>query len=104
MERIKVKIIEYTDDSQPGWVRCIFYDVNEKEWSIIDKKYIVIRENLDINSNYPKMGFIAGQITNRRMDALGRKIATINLELPWSLSTENGTTLFTIFDHQIVSQ
>ena len=34
---LKVKIIEYVDDSQPGWVRCTFTDAYGIEWSVIDK-------------------------------------------------------------------
>ena len=29
---VKIKIIEFVDNSQPGWVRCVLTDAFGKEW------------------------------------------------------------------------
>jgi len=102
MEGIKVDIIEYVDDHQPGWVKCLFIDAEGSEWSIIEKVPIVSQENLNSESKYPIVGYIAGKISNKRLDNNFKEIATIDLSTPWGISEESGRTIFDIFCDSII--
>lgn len=102
MEGIKVDILEFIDESQPGWVKCVFYDAYGKECFVIEKVPIVTDEFLDSQSEYPKIGFIAGKISDIRIDNNSRTITTIDLNIPWGVSDVNGQTLFDVYLDQIV--
>ena len=103
MEGIKVKIIEYIDGSQPGWVRCSFIDAFGVEWFIVEKVPVVTKEFLDEKSLYPKYGIVAGQIQNSYVDENNEEIITINTETPWDIEAENGEKIFKIKRDQVVN-
>jgi hypothetical protein len=93
---LKVKIIAYVDDHQPGWVRCTFTDSLGSEWYITEKVPVVTGEYLNENSNFPKDGFICCIIEKENNDTV-----TINIDKPISIETENGETIFTVLKNQI---
>jgi hypothetical protein len=101
MKCLLVKIIEYVDDSQPGWVRCAFKDIAGKEWSLVDKVPIVTREWLNADTVYPKDGEIACQIIGERFSADDRKILTIDISVPIALETEDGEIKFDVYSDQV---
>jgi hypothetical protein len=101
MKSLLVKIIEYVDDSQPGWVRCTFKDIEGKEWFWVDKVPIVSGEWLNAKTVYPRDGGIACQIIGERLSADNRKILTIDISVPTALETEDGETKFDVYSDQI---
>jgi len=102
MHGIKVNIMEFTDFAFPGWVRCTFTDVHGRQWFVEEKVPIVTEEPLDERSVYPADGVIAGQIERSAFDDNNREIVTINTELPWAISAEDGTTIFEVYRDQIL--
>jgi hypothetical protein len=102
MAYLAVTVIEYVDNSQPGWVRAIFKDINGKEWSIVDKTvYLEGYESLDADTIYPQPDWIDCQIISERFDSVKGRIFTIDISIAFALETEDGQTRFEVFSDQI---
>ena len=102
MTGIKVQIIAFIDDGFPGWVRCTFTDTHGKQWFFEEKAPIVTDACLDENTAYPVNGVLAGQIEKTTVNDKNQEIVTINTNIPWSIASEDGMTLFEVFSNQIV--
>ena len=100
MHGITVRIIEFVDEHQPGWVKCIFTDAYGKEWSVIEKIPVVTSTSLNSMSFYPTEGFIACHILS---EIEGQQITTIDTSKPWGINAESGETVFDVFSTQIIS-
>lgn len=96
---LKVKIIEYVDDSQPGWVRCTFTDAYDIEWSVIDKVPIVTDEYLDEKSNYPQNGIISCIILGESSTDID--VIKIDTSKPIFIEADNGEHEFYVFKNQL---
>jgi len=99
---LKVKIVEYVDDWQPGWVKCTFKDVYEKDWLIIEKVPVVSEEYLLKDSSYPTTGVVGCEIISRTFNPENKIILTINIEKPWGITEVNGNSIFEVFDEQVI--
>ncbi len=97
---LKVKIVEYVDDSQPGWVRCTFEDAYEIEWSIIDKVPIVTDEYLDEKCNYPRNGIISCVIIEE--NSTSNDVIKIDTSEPIFIQAANGEHEFFVFKNQLI--
>ncbi|MEO6723233.1 MAG: hypothetical protein ABIN67_22900 [Ferruginibacter sp.] len=64
MIAIKIKILKFISDDQPGFVECSFFDALNKEHIVQDKVPIVTEKYLDANSKYPQDGIIACEIVS----------------------------------------
>jgi hypothetical protein len=100
---IEVEIIEYTDESQPGWVKCKLTDAFKKDWYIIEKVPIVSSEYLTAQSIYPKIGFIAVKVIETSVNEKGTGLAIIDTSIPWGINDENGETRFTVLRSQLIN-
>ena len=99
---LSVSIVEYVDNSYPGWIKAIFKDVNGREWSIVDKTvYFEGYESLDADTIYPKSAGVDCRITAECRDHENRKILTIEIGTNDGLTAENGETKFDIYSDQI---
>ncbi len=99
MKAVKVTIIEFTDASQPGWVRCRLTDVNSKEWLFDEKVPVVTTEEIDQNTVYPKPGVIACQIVGKIKN---ENYITINTEKPWGVESTTGNYIFDVYPEQLI--
>lgn len=102
MQGIAVDIVEYVDDSTPGWVRAVFRDANGSEWSIIEKVPVVSLDFLDAGIQYPVRGFVAGTIIKQFISSSGEKVVTIDLSQPWCIATQEGQETFDIFEKHLL--
>jgi hypothetical protein len=102
LQAIKIKIIDFIDDHQPGWVECKFTDAWDKEHTVQDKVPIVTAEDLDANSEYPREGVIAFELVRSWKDKDGRTIYTVNTGKPWGVQTIEGLTEFDILKDQVI--
>lgn len=98
MVELRVKIIEYVDGSQPGWVRCAFADAFGVVWSVIDKVPIFTTEYLDEQSDYPQEGIINCVILFEK----NAEIVRIDTSRPFSIEAEDGEHEFDVFKSQLV--
>lgn len=98
---VKIKIVEYVDDSQPGWVRCVLTDAFGKEWFFTEKVPIVTSDSLDEKSSYPQEGII-------NCIVVGEKDKNICIDIdtskPYGVYSEEENAVFTIFKTQLVDE
>ena len=99
---VKITILRYADDSQPGWVECILTDVHGQEWRFIEKVPVVTRADLDAASRYPQSGVIACQIIDRRLALDDREVVTIDTSVPWDIPFTSGQTRFDVSPNQLL--
>ena len=102
MFAIKIKIVKFISDDQPGFVECSFFDTSNKEHIVQDKVPIVTEMYLDANSNYPQDGIIACEIIKEWKDITGQTIFKVNTSKPWGVDTIDGLTEFDVLENQLV--
>jgi hypothetical protein len=101
MKELRVKIIDFTNNGFPGWVKCIFKDAYNNEWFFEEKIPIVTSEYLNSESKYPQDGFLGCQVVKESINSENKKIVTIDLSTPFGISEENGKTIFDVFADQL---
>jgi hypothetical protein len=99
---VRVEIIRYVDDAQPGWVECRLRDAWGHEHAFVDKVPIFTHSDLNESSRYPQPGTIACQEIQRRHDQ-GREIITIDTERPWHVESNSGETRFDVLATQLTN-
>ena len=98
---VKIKIIEFVDESQPGWVRCVLTDVFGKEWFFTEKVPIVTTKYLDKISQYPQDGIINCIITEQNTE---NDFVNIDTSNPYAIYSEDEQTKFTVKKSQIINE
>ena len=98
MKELKINILAFVDDSQPGWVRCAFNDAFGKEWFITEKGPVVSEIYSDEKSDYPVEGSIKCSI----VEDIDDDKVVIDLDNPWAISAEGGETIFTVSKGQLI--
>lgn len=101
MGAIKIKIVKYISDAQPGYVECRFKDAWQKEHVIEEKVPVITDKYLDPNSEYPQDANIACEILKNRQSKDGRTILTVSIDRPWGVQTIEGLTEFDVFQEQL---
>jgi uncharacterized protein YbjT (DUF2867 family) len=98
---LQIKIIEFIDDHQPGFVRCSFTDIENKEWFFIEKGPVVSAEYLDADSLYPLDGTIGCRVMKRQSGENNKEICTIVVDETIDDSLEEREYMFDVFSEQI---
>lgn len=91
MTGVRVQIVRYADDSQPGWVECRLMDAHGRSWSFLEKAPVVSSAPLDASSDYPQPGVIACQVLGRTGD-----IVRIDTSQPWDVASTEGQAQFDV--------
>ena len=65
---VRIQIVRYTDDHQPGFVECQLTDADGLVWSFVEKVPVVSAEYLDANSRYPRGGSVGCAVLGRDGD------------------------------------
>ena len=99
--QVRVEIVRFVDDDQPGFVECRLIDAWGREWSFVDKVPVFSCEDLWADSNYPCSGSIACEIIQRKVDANGREVVTIDTEKPFDVEATEGGYRFDVFPQQL---
>jgi hypothetical protein len=102
MVGVKVTIVRYVRDDQPGWVECELFDAHGRRWVFVEKTAFVSADRLDAASAYPLVGFIACEIVGRGRDASGCELIQIDLERPWGVESGEGETRFEVLPSSLV--
>jgi hypothetical protein len=101
MKAIKIKIISFISNHQPGFVECTFVDAWNKKHTIHEKVPIVTEKYLDEKSEYPQDGIIACETIKEWTDEAGRVVFKISTEKPWGVDTLEGLTEFDLLEEQL---
>lgn len=100
---VRVAIVAWVDDAQPGFVTCQLIDADGREHQFIDKAPIFTAADLDRNSTYPQPGWIACTVLDQQPDAQGRAVVIIDTTQPDGVASTVGETRFTVLDEQVVA-
>src|SRR5438270_9634916 len=79
MPCLRLNIIRFVDEHQPGFVECSFTDAGGTVHTIIDKVPIFSAANLWSNSTYPQPGVARCEILKQSRDSQGRKVALVTI-------------------------
>ena len=102
MPQVRVEIIRFVDDHDyPGWVECRLIDAWGREWSFMDKVPVFTCESLWSDSKYPCPGAIVCEIVERKTDASGRELVTIDTEKPFGVEATAGEYRFDVLAEQL---
>ncbi len=101
MKAIRIKIICFISNDQPGFVECKFNDAWNKEHTIQDKVPIVNEKDLDANCDYQQDFIIACEIIKQWVDKDNRTIFSVTTEKPWTVDTIDALTEFDILAEQL---
>jgi len=97
---LRVELVRFVDDHQPGWAEAQFVDANGQRHSIIDKVPIFTSAMLDSNSEYPHPGSVMCQVVSRWKDSSGRSLTKISTE-HHGIESTTGITEFIVFSEQL---
>lgn len=96
LDFIRVQIVRFVDDHQPGRVECDFEDADGRRHVVRDKVPIFTCEDVDADSHYPAFGIICCEVLERFKDAAGREVARISTENPWGVEALEGLSEFVV--------
>lgn len=77
VDSIRVEIVRWVDEYQPGIVECRLTDRMGRIWLFHEKLPIVSLESLDRDRLYPRPGILACRIVAFGLDESGRRVAEI---------------------------
>jgi len=66
MPAVRVDIIGFLDDWQPGFVKCRLTDASGRAWSFEEKVPLVTSEWIDAASDYPRPGIMGCTVLESR--------------------------------------
>ena|ERR1700689_3349228 len=101
MPSIRVEIVRFVDEHQPGLVACEFTDANGQRHTIIDKVPMFSSEALWVNSKYPTAGDASCELLRSWEDVSGQRLIQITIARPYCLEASNGQSEFTVLASQI---
>jgi hypothetical protein len=96
MTAVRVSIVAFIDEYQPGIIECWLVDVHGRTWKFHEKVPIVSAEDLWTDSEYPRPGSIACKVLESKLDPTGRQILTIE-----TIESIDGVTVFEVFAEQL---
>jgi hypothetical protein len=102
MSGVRVQVVRYVDDSQPGWVQAVLRDAWGREWLFVEKIPVLTELHLDSESSYPQPGVIACEVVNSWLDDRGREIRTVETARPYGVEAEGGVSRFDVLAEQVM--
>lgn len=101
MSRLKLSIVRFVADHQPGVVACQFSDAHGRLHTIIDKVPAFTLEQLDGSSAYPTPGEVRCEVLDRFQDETGRSLAQVTLERNDHVESTTGISEFLVLKSQV---
>ncbi|HRI68618.1 MAG TPA: hypothetical protein PK156_30530, partial [Polyangium sp.] len=92
MLALRVTIVRWVDDHQPGWVECQFTDAQDRTWVVIEKAPVISAEDLGPDTSFPRPGMITCQLVERR----GDEVLVVDTAIPWGIEATSGETRFEV--------
>ena len=69
MPCIRVEIVRFVDEHQPGFVECVFTDADGSVHTLVDKVPVFTLENLWSDSTYPRPGIARCEVLGWSQDS-----------------------------------
>lgn len=103
MPSLRVSIIRFVDEQQPGFVECEFRDADGTLHTLVDKVPIFAQEDLRKDSVYPQPGFARCEALGRSMGTRGELIR-VTIARPDGLESSRGLSEFVVLASQLSGQ
>lgn len=98
---LRVTIVRWVDDHQPGWVECHLVDDWDRLWVFVEKAPVVSAENLGPDTAFPRPGVIACEVLERALlDAEVIRLV-VSTAVPWGVEATTGQTQFEVRPEQV---
>ena|ERR1700722_15152475 len=94
---VRVQIVRFVDEADPGFVECELLDAHGRRWLFVEKGPVVTSDYLTAQDSYPRPGVIACAILGRT-----GQIAHIDTASPWGIESTQGETKFDVQDELLV--
>jgi hypothetical protein len=101
MPNLRVSIIRFVDEHQPGFVECEFTDAEGIVHTLTEKVPIFSFEDLWSDSVYPQPGFARCEVVSWSQDPRGHKLARVTIARPDGLESSRGLSEFAVFESQL---
>jgi hypothetical protein len=102
MMGIRISIVRWVADDQPGWVECSFLDDAGSEHRVREKAPVVSSADLHAGSRYPQPGIIGCTVLRRHRAADGHEVVTVETEQPWGIESVEGRSQFEVRAESLV--
>jgi len=100
MPSLRVSIIRFINEDQPGFVECEFTDANGTVHTLADKVPIFSLEALWSDSIYPQPEFARCEVLARSQDSRGQ-LARVTIARPDGLESSGGLSEFVVLESQL---
>src|SRR5262245_55951309 len=100
MRGVKVEIVRWVSDQQPGWVECLLLDAEGDEHRFTEKVPVVTAAALHAQSPLPRPGGLDCTSQEGREGGL----IVIDTLAPWGLESADGLYRFVVRADQLVSR
>ena len=99
---MRVQIVRFLDEAQPGIVACTFRDAQHEIHTIIDKLSIFTETRLWSDSEYRQPGLARCEVLERLVEGeRGSQVARITVARPDNLESVTGISEFLVFESEI---
>ncbi len=99
---MRVQIVRFLDEAQPGIVACTFRDAQHEIHTIIDKLPIFTEARLWSDSEYPQAGLARCEVLERIVEEEGgNQVARITVARPDNLESVTGISEFLVLESEI---
>ena len=80
MKYIRIKIVRFVDDAQPGWVEAELIDAWKRKWTFVEKIPSFTDGDVDEESDYPVDGVLESVVVGSYLDRDDRLVAVVRTE------------------------
>ncbi len=103
MPSLRVQIVRFVDDYQPGIVECQFEDAGGRVHTIIDKLPIFSAAALWSDSEYPQPGIVRCRVLDRMSGQDGRDLIHITTADPDHVEATDGKSEFVVAEGDLIA-
>ena len=105
MPFLRVEIVEFVDEYQPGLVRCAFRDANGHRHSFVEKIPRVTDQDLWRESQYPQLGAVECDSVEWLSDAEPpSRFARVTLAIAGAVDSPDDPQSFVVRDSQLADR
>lgn len=101
MRCLNVEIVDFVDESFPGFVRCAFLDADGARHTFIEKVPVLTTEMLWKDSVYPQNGTVPCDSVEDLQDGTGRRLARISMSVSDSMNSSCYETSYIVLASQL---
>ena len=101
MPELRVQIVRFVDEHQPGFVACEFTDAEGGSHTLIEQVPVVSLEMLDATSGFPRHGAVRCTVLQKWNRPDGVSVARISLGTPDGIETVDGGSQFVVLASEV---